>query len=204
MAEINQNEGGLTSEDAAFFEQYQGAVPGQSLTNSKDQKYAWEQAPKFNNRREAELFILTELTEKEKFIAITDIIGSGTPLDVVARTYLFSGYSRGLWDVDLLMLLIEPTAYILMALAEKVEIDYELYEGDDAEDLDGDNPDNTLDKMNEARDVVQKGIKKISMKNIKVPQGISTTIKKELEELPVELIEEVKERTDTPSLLEAQ
>lgn len=204
MAEINQNEGGLTPEDAAFFEQYQGAVPGQSLTNSKDQKYPWEQAPKFNNRREAELFILTELTEKEKFIAITDIIGSGTPLDVVARTYLFSGYSRGLWDVDLLMLLIEPTAYILMALAEKVEIDYELYEGDDAEDLDEDNPDNTLDKMNEARDVVQKGIKKISMKNIKVPQGISTTIKKELEELPEELIEEVKEQADTPSLLEAQ
>ena len=117
---------------------------------------------------------------------------------------MFSGYGRGLWDVDLLMLLIEPTAYILMALAEKVEIDYELYEGDDAEDLDEDNPDNTLDKINEARDVVQKGIKKISMKNIKVPQGISTTIKKELEELPEELIEEVKERTDTPSLLEAQ
>lgn len=204
MTERNTNQGGYNEEDSSFMNQYTGPIPGQSLTNSKNEKYAWEQPARFTNRREAEMYILTELTEKEKFIAVTDIMADGTPLDVLTRTYLFSGYGRGLWDVDLLMLLIEPTAYILMALAEKVEIDYELYAGDHDEDVTEDNPDNTLNKIHEANDLVQKGIKTLSTKNIKIPQGISSGISKEIESIPEELIEEVKDSMESPSLLEAQ
>ena len=61
---------------------YQGSIPGQSLTNSRNQKYPWEQPPRFINRREAELFIVTELTDKEVFIALIDSLDK-FPLSIV-------------------------------------------------------------------------------------------------------------------------
>ena len=97
----------INEQNAQSFINYTGPVPGQSLTNSPDSKQAWELPPQFVNKREAELYILEELTEKEKFIIITDLISDGMPLDTLTRTYLMAGYSKGLWDVDMMMLLIE-------------------------------------------------------------------------------------------------
>ena len=47
----------LTSEEVKLYENYELATPGQSLTNSPDQKYPWENPPRFTNRHDAELFI---------------------------------------------------------------------------------------------------------------------------------------------------
>jgi hypothetical protein len=169
---------------------YQGPIPGQSLTNPTEQKYAWEQPPELTNRREAETYILEELTEKEKFIALTDAVADGVPIDVITRTYLLSGYSRGLWDVDLMMLLVESVGFIVMALAEKVGLDYELYSGDNEEDIMEE--DNQLEVMGKATDEVREGIKKISLKSLKLPTSETKEITKQIEQIPEETIQEVK------------
>tara|TARA_R110000764_G_scaffold12385_1_gene36350 strand:+ start:271 stop:459 length:189 start_codon:yes stop_codon:yes gene_type:complete len=41
------------------------AVPGQSLTNSPDEKYQWEKAPEFTNPRETMLYVFETLTVPE-------------------------------------------------------------------------------------------------------------------------------------------
>ncbi len=169
---------------------YQGPIPGQSLTNPTEQKYAWEQPPELTNRREAETYILEELTEKEKFIALTDAVADGVPIDVITRTYLLSGYSRGLWDVDLMMLLVESVGFIVMALAEKVGLEYELYAGDNDEDILEE--ENQLEVMGKATDEVRKGIKKISLKSLNLPTSETKEIKKQIEQIPEETIQEVK------------
>ena len=186
----------LSEENAKKVLKYEGPVPGQSLTNSTDQKYAWEQAPELTNRREAETYILEELTEKEKFIALTDAVADGLPIDVITRTYLLSGYSRGLWDVDLMMLLVESVGFIIMALAEKVGLDYELYSGDIEEDTEDDK--NQLDLMDKASDEVREGIKKISLKSLKLPTSETKEITKQINEIPQETIQEVKGLLDRP------
>jgi|TARA_R110000823_G_scaffold55308_1_gene135397 hypothetical protein len=186
----------LSEENAKKVLKYEGPVPGQSLTNSTDQKYAWEQAPELTNRREAETYILEELTEKEKFIALTDAVADGLPIDVITRTYLLSGYSRGLWDVDLMMLLVESVGFIIMALAEKVGLDYELYSGDIEEDTEDDK--NQLDLMDKATDEVREGIKKISLKSLKLPTSETKEITKQINEIPQETIQEVKGLLDRP------
>tara|TARA_R110000803_G_scaffold107055_1_gene175223 strand:+ start:3420 stop:4028 length:609 start_codon:yes stop_codon:yes gene_type:complete len=186
----------LSEENAKKVLKYEGPVPGQSLTNSTDQKYAWEQAPELTNRREAETYILEELTEKEKFIALTDAVADGLPIDVITRTYLLSGYSRGLWDVDLMMLLVESVGFIIMALAEKVGLDYELYSGDVEEDTEDDK--NQLDLMDKATDEVREGIKKISLKSLKLPTSETKEITKQINEIPQETIQEVKGLLDRP------
>jgi len=201
---------GINEQNAERFINYSGPVPGQSLTNNPDQKYAWEQAPEFVNRRDAELFILEELTEKDKFIAITDMISEGMPLDIITRTYLMSGYSRGLWDVDLMMLLIEPTAFILMALAEKVGLEYELYAGESEEDGQ-ELPEEQEKYISKTVDIVKKRIEKIGNKPHETIKSTNKELVERIEAIPEETVQEVKgllARPDTmeqpKSLLEAK
>ena len=53
----------INEQNAQSFINYTGPIPGQSLTNSPDSKQPWELPPQFVNKRQAELYILEELTE---------------------------------------------------------------------------------------------------------------------------------------------
>jgi len=44
----------------------------------------------------------------------------------VAQMILFSGFKKGQWNPDMMLMLAEPTAYMVMALAERAGIDYEI------------------------------------------------------------------------------
>ena len=180
----------LSEEDISFLEKRTGPVPGQSLTNSTDAKYPWEQPPQFTNRREAEVFILEELTEPEAFIAVTDILADEIPIDIVTRTYLYNGYARGLWDADLMLLLTESVAFILMALAEKVDIDYELYVGDKAGD--GGEPEKQEEVFNKANSAMKDSIRKIKMEDLRAPSFINKEVEEKIEEIPEETISKAK------------
>ena len=52
----------------------------------------------------------------------------------VTQALLFKGFSEGKWNPDLLVLLAEPTAYMLMALAERADIDFVIYSGEEEEE----------------------------------------------------------------------
>ena len=189
MADVNPD-AALSEEDISFLEKRTGPVPGQSLTNSTDNKYPWEQPPQFSNRREAEVFILEELTEPEAFVAVTDVLADDIPIDIVTRTYLFNGYNRGLWDVDLMLLLAESVGFILMALAEKVDIDYELYVGDKTES--GGDPDSQEEVFNKANAAMKESIKKIESGDLKAPAFINEEVEEKLEAIPEETITKAK------------
>jgi|TARA_R100001510_G_C7649240_1_gene206643 hypothetical protein len=176
----------INEENSKNFINYTGAVPGQSLTNGRDAKQDWEQPPQFVNRREAELYILEELTEKEVFINVTDMIANDVPIDVLTRAYLMSGYSRGLWDVDLMMLLIESVGFIFMALAEKVGLDYELYAGESEEDATIDGAEQNK-KIAQAADIVKEGLKSKNKVGI-----VSNELTEKIENIPEETIAEAK------------
>ena len=89
-----------------------------------------------------------------------------------------------------MMLLVESVGFIVMALAEKVGLDYELYSGDNEEDIMEE--DNQLKVMGEATDEVREGIKKISLKSLKLPTSETKEITKQIEQIPEETIQEVK------------
>ena len=200
----------INEQNAQSFINYTGPIPGQSLTNSPDSKQPWELPPQFVNKRQAELYILEELTEKEKFIIITDLISDGLPIETLTRTYLMSGYSRGLWDVDMMMLLVESVAYILMALAEKVGLDFELYAGENDEEAEIETPEQKK-KLEQSINIVKTGIEKISNKKLETIKATSSELIKKIEEIPEETIQEAKsllaknnEQPNNKSLLEAE
>ena len=114
------------------------------------------------------------------------MIANDVPIDVLTRAYLMSGYSRGLWDVDLMMLLIESVGFIFMALAEKVGLDYELYAGESEEDATIDGAEQNK-KIAQAADIVKEGLKSKNKVGI-----VSNELTEKIENIPEETIAEAK------------
>jgi len=161
-------------------------IPGSSLTNSPDNPYPWEQPAQYTELQPAIDALFLELSEPEAFHSIMDLVRNDVPVGDVAQVVLTDGFQKGLWNPDLMLLLMEPTMYMIIAFAEKAGIqDYVTYEGeqDDPED-----EDEQLAGVEEAINIAQSRV--VS----KVKSGA----------LPRDIEEKLKEFTppEQPSLLE--
>ena len=111
---------------------FNAPVPGESLTSASDMPKAWERPSQYTDQDEAMEEIYMELTSPDNLMPLIDMIDEGTPLDQIAQVVLYRGYTQGLYNPDLMTLLIEPTLYLLIAIADYAKIkDYVLYEGED-------------------------------------------------------------------------
>ena len=107
-------------------------IPGSSLTNSPDAPYAWEQPPQFVELQPAIDALFLELTEPEAYYSAMDLVRNRVPIADIAQVILTDGFQKGMWNPDLMLLLIEPTMYMLIAFAEKAGIqDYITYQGEE-------------------------------------------------------------------------
>ena len=97
-------------------------IPGESLTNSPDAPYPWEQPTQFTELEPAIDALFIELTEPEAYHSIINLVDNKVPLGDITQIILTDGFQKGMWNPDLLLLLIEPTMYMIMALAEKAGI----------------------------------------------------------------------------------
>tara|TARA_B110000483_G_scaffold100197_2_gene122946 strand:- start:1731 stop:2324 length:594 start_codon:yes stop_codon:yes gene_type:complete len=146
-------------------------IPGSSLTNSPDTPYAWEQAPQFVELQPAMDALFLELTEPEAYHSTMDLVRNRMPIGDIAQILLTDGFQKGMWNPDLLMLLVEPTMYMIIAFAEKANIqDYITYEGEDEEPADDDEQ---LAGIEEAINIAQDRI---------VPKAKAGVFPKEIEE----------------------
>ena len=100
------------------------AIPGQSLTNSKEAPYPWEQPPEFANPQVALNSIAKKLLQPESMNHLLDAIHQGTSIVDLSSMILYSGFTEGKWSPDTMMLLMEPVMYTLMNFAETAGIDY--------------------------------------------------------------------------------
>lgn len=192
----------LSPQEIEATQAFNKPVPGQSLTNPPEQKYPWESPPEFTNVTEAQLYLLAELTEKERFVALTNALADQVPVDIITRTILFEGFSRGKWSIDLLLLLIEPLAVIVMALGERVGIDYVLEDGDqdEPEEDNVEGQQKALGKMTEVENQLKETIK--NTPTDKRSELLAKEVQEGLENIPTPVVEEVKETIKQKSLLE--
>jgi hypothetical protein len=111
---------------------FNAPIPGESLTSAPENPKAWERPSEFTNEDEAMKAIYLLLTEQDKLKIIVNTIDDGVPLDEIAQVLLYKGYTEGKFNPDLMLLLIEPTLYLLISIADYAEIkDYVLYAGED-------------------------------------------------------------------------
>ena len=72
------------------------------------------------------------LTEQDTLKQLIGIISEGVPLDEIAQVLLYKGYTEGKYTPDMMLMLAEPTIYLLIAIADYAEIkDYVLYNEED-------------------------------------------------------------------------
>ncbi len=117
----------LEQEGLEVLGQMQRPIPGQSLTNSPDNPYPWEQPTEFTEIQPAIESMFINLTEDDAYEALVDIIDADNTIAEAAQIILFAGFEEGLWNPDLMTLLIEPTMYLIMALVERAgRVEYKI------------------------------------------------------------------------------
>ena len=175
-------------------------IPGQSLTNAPDQPYNWERPSEYSNPREAMLYVFETLTVPETTTNILLSLSNGVGVMDIASITLYSGFLEGKWNPDLMTLLMEPTMYMIMALAEKADINYDLEAGDrnKPEEMSGDKAVETLQSgINELDKIKQVAVSRVNPQS--VPQEVREVIEKT--ELSPSLLQRVEEETQSKNLL---
>ena len=175
-------------------------IPGQSLTNAPDQPYNWEKPSEYTKPKEAMLYVFETLTVPETTTNLLLSLSNGVGVIDIASITLYSGFLEGKWSPDLMLLLMEPTMYMIMALAEKAEIPYSLEAGDEESPVEM-SPDKQIEtvesRINELDKMRQIAASRVSPQS--VPQDVREII--EETELSPSLLEKVKEETQSKSLL---
>ena len=176
------------------------AIPGQSLTNDPQQPYNWEKPVEYTNPKEAMLYVFETLTVPETTTNILLSINNGVGVIDIASITLYSGFLEGKWSPDLMLLLMEPTMYMIMALAEKADIPYSLEAGDDETpvEMSGDKAVETLQSgISELDKMRQVAASRVNPQS--VPQEVRDVI--EETELSPSLLQRVEEETQSKNLL---
>ena len=127
---------------------FNAPIPGESLTSSPDTPNTWERPPLYTNQNRAmeELYLL--ITEKERLSELVKIIDDGVPLDEIAQVILYKGYTEGQYNPDLMLMMVEPTIYLLISIADYAGIkDYVLYAGEE-DDPETEIPDDNVTPIN--------------------------------------------------------
>jgi len=151
-------------------------IPGQSLTSNPDEPRPFEGPPDFTNFKEALDYTAAELLLEENFIPMVLAMGDGIPVTDLAMQIGYVGFREGKWNPDLMMMLMEPLMYLLMALAEKAGVKYRI------DDEDDDDEDISSEQSNQFEQ-----LKKVTKEKFPTKSSVSKTA------LPADILEKVEE-----------
>jgi len=170
--------------------QFEKPIPGSSLTSSVDNPKPFEKAPEITKQADGINYLFLKLTDEEQYPKVMSSIREGVPLSELAQLVLFEGFSQGKWNPDMVLLLFEPLIYMLMALSEKVQIEYVLYPNEEKDD-------EVLDIEQEVE--ILRKIADIAAKEVGTGSKV-TSLPSEIQER----LEEFKPSGDTLSLMEKE
>jgi hypothetical protein len=174
-------------------------LPGQSLTNSPDQPYNWEKPVEISNPNEGMMYVFENLTVPETTSNILLSVSNGVGIIDIASIVLYTGFLEGKWNPDLMLILMEPTMYMIMALAEKAEIKYSLETGDDTSPTEMD-PQKQVDEVQEGVNNLE-ALRKQAAARVN-PQSVPSEIREIVEQVEIQpsLLEKVQKENNTSLL----
>ena len=186
----------------------QGKRPlaGQSLTRDAGTPASYEKAPEYSNVHEATEYLFLSVIEEKSYVPLLQAVASRTPIMDLCQLILFDGFQRGKWNPDLMLMLVEPLAYIIIALAERADIDVVIYRGED-EDAEDEEEIFGVEMESKRSEKLKKAAQSGNIPTGAVPQKIMEQIE-ELPEIPAESLlaspvapEEEEATTQQPSLM---
>ena len=181
---------------------FEKSIPGQSLTNSPENSYAWEKPPQYSSVKEAREAIFLNLLEPKTLKSVQELMITETPVNTIAEVVLTDGFRKGKFNPDMMLNLLEPTMYMLMAIAEKSGIEPVVEsDGPDDEDDEG-----TAQKVIQERNTFMKEGGRFRDARVKTiqPTSVGKDIKERLENLDVEKVQESILQKPKPKLQSGQ
>tara|TARA_R100000951_G_scaffold7807_1_gene7240 strand:+ start:1379 stop:1987 length:609 start_codon:yes stop_codon:yes gene_type:complete len=167
---------------------FEQAIPGQSLTNSPENNYAWEKPPEYTSVKEAREAIFLNLLEPKTLKSVQELMVTDIPINAIAEVVLTDGFRKGKFNPDMMLNLLEPTMYMLMAIAEKSGIE-PIIESDEPDDEDDE--ESIQRTMQERNTFMKEGgrFRDARVKTIQ-PTSVGNDIKERLEKLDVEKVQQ--------------
>lgn len=110
------------------------SIPGQSMTNDPENPAPYEQPPKFTTVNEASKYLWDFVTEERNYAAIMTGLNEGEPVMNFVRVILFNEFVQGTFNPDLMLIMAEPLAFMIIALGERLDIDMQITEDDDEDE----------------------------------------------------------------------
>jgi hypothetical protein len=169
---------------------FDGPIPGQSLTDSPEQPYRWERPPEFVKVDEAMMYFADKLLQPETYTEMMKLLSRGQTVDTLAQMILYASFTEGKINPDLMMLCYEPLLFLIMAMAERVDVEYELDDDEtELDDLDEDqvkDVNSAMQGLGSAYKTSKQGNELKGMQN--VASKLKPEIKEELEEVKTEEI----------------
>ena len=184
---------------------FDGPIPGQSLTNSPESQAAHEGPPEYTNVREATQAIFMSLLEEEMLMEVSRMMANGTPIADITKMLLVSGLSQGKFNPDLMLLLVEPVMYMLLAIAEKVGFKNVKIDAEDSDLLSNDQERSEIELQEDAniRNDVRNPQRFSDLKVNVAPDQIDQELINELENIDVASIREsLMARQQAPEIAE--
>jgi len=156
-------------------------IAGQSLANDPENPAPYEKAPEFTSVHRASEYLWESFIEPEIYKNLMESVSQGVPIMNIVQAVLFTEFQQGAWNPDLMMMLFEPATYMIMALAERQDLDMVIYQGEEDDEMDEELTLGTI-----LTDAKLKRLKKAKTSGT-VPSGMfSAEIQKSLENLPEE------------------
>jgi hypothetical protein len=187
---------------------FERPIPGQSLTNNPSQKYPWDGSPEMTSQRAATEKIFLDLIKPDNMETVATLMSDGTPVSDIAQMLLMAGFSKGKFNPDLMLGLLEPTMFMLLSIADKLGIDPKITREDDEFELDDEETSTkNLDTASELKNSIGPGggFKDVKMQKVSASSVGNLNIKEQLESLDTAKLQESllerRKATQTNSLL---
>lgn len=94
-------------------------TPGQGLTSGRDIPKQWETPPEITDIKEARELIFTQLVDPARITHLLELIDQGVPVSKIATLVAKQGFKEGLWTPDMVIMLMEPVAIMIIAIARE-------------------------------------------------------------------------------------
>ena len=160
-------------------------IAGQSLMNSQEEAYPWEKPAEFSNPREALDEIVSSIMQPEAVKNVVMALSKGAAAADIATAVLYSKFTEGKINPDVMMMLVEPVMYLTMAIGEEANIKYNI-EGNDLDEIDNEDTDEaTEEKLKQFENIFTQ-----------IKNGVSSEDISELntEVVPENMLAQIKEK----------
>lgn len=102
-----------------------GPTPGQSLV-SEPRSQAWERPPRYVDPQDAADHVWKMLTKPAITKATLTMLDQGIPVEALARTLIFKGFSDGTWSIDTGMLIYNSVNLMIATIGKKAGINVKI------------------------------------------------------------------------------